>query len=124
MKKILGLLLVAFAVVAGYSVSHGGPVLAPSLMTFGANGSVTLAPGDCLNILALGPNGTTATDSGAPCNLPPSTIAALPTCNAATQGLRGTVTNGQTTPTFLGTVSTTGAVVAPVVCNGTAWIYG
>ena len=124
MKKLFALLLVAIAVFAGYSVSHGGPVLVPSLMNFGANGSVTLATGDCLSILAFGPSGTTATDAGAPCNLPPSTIAALPTCNAAATGLRGTVTNGQTTPTFLGTVATTGAVIAPVFCNGVSWIYG
>ena len=52
------------------------------------------------------------------------TIATLPACNAGTKGLKTIVTNGQTTPTFLGTVSTTGAVIAPVVCNGTAWLYG
>jgi hypothetical protein len=50
-------------------------------------------------------------------------IASLPTCNTAAKGSHAYVTNGQTTPTFLGTVSTTGAVVAPVFCNGTAWIY-
>jgi hypothetical protein len=124
MKKTLVMLAVAiFAAVAGYSLK-AGPVLSPSLMTFGANGSVTPTVGDCLEILFIGPNGITATDAGVQCTNPPSTIAALPTCNAAAQGLRGTVTNGQTTPTFLGTVSTTGAVVAPVFCNGTAWLYG
>jgi len=50
-------------------------------------------------------------------------IASLPSCAAGTKGALAYVTNGQTTPTFLGTVSTTGAVVAPVFCNGTAWIY-
>lgn len=53
-----------------------------------------------------------------------SVIASLPTCNSTSQGARYYVTNGQTTPTFLGTVSTTGAVVAPVFCNGSAWVYG
>lgn len=124
MKKTLVLLAVAiFAAVAGYSIK-AGPVLVPSLLNFGANGSVTPTVGDCLEILSFGPAGTTATDAGVQCDQPPSTIAALPTCNAAAQGLRGTVTNGQTTPTFLLAVTTTGAVVAPVFCNGTAWLYG
>jgi hypothetical protein len=51
-------------------------------------------------------------------------IASLPSCAAGTKGARAYVTNGQTTPTFLGTVSTTGAVNAPVFCNGAAWVYG
>ena len=51
-------------------------------------------------------------------------IASLPTCNSASKGAFSYVTNGQTTPTFLGTVSTTGTVIAPVFCNGTGWIYG
>lgn len=124
MNKILGLLLVAVGIIAGYTVSHSAPVLVPSLLNFGANGSVAVTVGDCVSILALNSSGITATDAGVSCNQPPSTIAALPTCNAAAQGMRGTVTNGQTTPTFLLAVTTTGAVVAPVVCNGTAWIYG
>ena len=52
------------------------------------------------------------------------TISALPTCNSGSAGLRAHVTNGQSSPTFLGTVSTTGSVVAPVFCNGSAWVYG
>jgi hypothetical protein len=52
------------------------------------------------------------------------TIGTLPTCNGGIEGFRAFVTNGQTTPTFLGTVSTTGAVVAPVFCNGSGWVYG
>lgn len=55
---------------------------------------------------------------------PVTTIAGLPACVAGLQGARYVVNNGQTTPTFLGTVSTTGAVVAPVFCNGSAWVYG
>lgn len=51
------------------------------------------------------------------------TIGTLPTCNAAHQGATAYVTNGQTTPTYLGAVSTTGAVIAPVFCNGTGWLY-
>ena len=53
-----------------------------------------------------------------------TTIGALPSCVAGLAGARYVVNNGQTTPTFLGTVSATGAVVAPVFCNGSAWVYG
>jgi hypothetical protein len=49
------------------------------------------------------------------------TIATLPT---GVVGMRAYVTNGQTSPTYLGAVSTTGAVTAPVFYNGTAWVYG
>jgi hypothetical protein len=52
------------------------------------------------------------------------TIGNLPSCGGSTKGARLYVTNAQTTPTFLGTVSTTGSVVAPVFCNGSNWIYG
>jgi hypothetical protein len=55
---------------------------------------------------------------------PAVAIASLPTCNATNSQMRASVTNGVTSPAFLGTVSTTGAVVAPVFCNGTAWVYG
>jgi hypothetical protein len=50
-------------------------------------------------------------------------IASLPTCNRSSQGMQTFVTNGQTTPTYLGTVSTTGSVIAPVFCNGSNWVY-
>lgn len=57
-------------------------------------------------------------------NLPePWIINQLPGCLTAEAGLRAFVTNGQTSPTFLGTVSSTGAVGAPVVCNGSNWVY-
>jgi hypothetical protein len=122
MKNLMLMMMVAIAVLIGFS--HAAPTLPPSLLTFAANGSVNLVVGDCLEILSFGPSGITATDSGAQCQNPVSTIAALPTCSTATQGMRGTVTNGQTTPTFMLAVTTTGAVVAPVFCNGTAWLYG
>jgi hypothetical protein len=50
-------------------------------------------------------------------------IGSLPTCNGGLEGTMTYVTNGQTSPTYLGTVSTTGAVVAPVFCNGSGWVY-
>ena len=52
------------------------------------------------------------------------TIAALPSCNATSGGMHTYVTNGQASPAFLGTVSTTGSTVAPVWCNGSIWVYG
>jgi hypothetical protein len=59
-----------------------------------------------------------------PVAVPGYTIATLPTCSpGGRQGMNAYVSNGQATPPYLGVVSTTGAVVAPVFCNGTAWIY-
>lgn len=50
-------------------------------------------------------------------------IAALPTCTSSLVGTVAYVTNGQASPPYLGAVSTTGAVVAPVFCNGSGWVY-
>jgi hypothetical protein len=52
-----------------------------------------------------------------------TTVSALPTCNTALKGGRTFVTDA-TSPTFLGTLTGSGAVVAPVFCNGTAWVAG
>jgi len=46
---------------------------------------------------------------------------ALPTCNSGTKGLTAVVTDA-TVPTYLGTYTSGGAVVAPVACNGSAWV--
>jgi hypothetical protein len=52
------------------------------------------------------------------------TIAALPACNSgANVGVRLTVSNGITSPTYQQTVSSTGTVSQPVYCNGTNWVY-
>ena len=51
------------------------------------------------------------------------TIATLPTCNATTKGATAYITNGQTSPGYLGAVSTTGTTIAPVFCNGSGWVY-
>jgi hypothetical protein len=56
------------------------------------------------------------------------TIANLPACNAGTVGQQASVSNGQTSPAWNGTVSTTGAVYAPVTCVQTGastygWVY-
>lgn len=49
-----------------------------------------------------------------------STVAALPTCNAAAEGTWSIVTDA-TTPTYNGALTGGGAVRVPVYCNGTAW---
>lgn len=59
--------LAALAMAVDYPASAATPVLVPSLMNFGANGTVTPTVADCLDILAFGPGGTTATDTGEPC---------------------------------------------------------
>lgn len=53
-------------------------------------------------------------------NLPVSTVAGLPTCNAAAKGTLRAVSDA-TTPTYNGTLTGGGAVVVPVFCNGSAW---
>ena len=45
----------------------------------------------------------------------------LPTCNAGAKGIQLVVSDA-TLPTFLGTYSGSGAVVSPVMCNGTNWV--
>jgi hypothetical protein len=84
-----------------------------ALISYGAGGIAT--PG----ALNLNINGVAV-----PVTLGGYTIGSLPTCSGPTIGTRAYVTNGQTSPTFLGAVSATGAVVAPVFCNGSAWVYG
>ena len=50
-------------------------------------------------------------------------ISALPACNSGLTGANAYVTNGQTSPPYLGAVSATGSTVAPVFCNGSGWVY-
>lgn len=50
-------------------------------------------------------------------------IGTLPPCDASVVGRKLIVTDGESTPTYLGAVSTTGSVVAPVMCNGSGWVY-
>lgn len=45
----------------------------------------------------------------------------LPTCNSGLEGARASVSDA-TSPTFLGTYTSGGAVHAPVYCNGTNWV--
>lgn len=46
---------------------------------------------------------------------------ALPTCNAGAKGTHAEVSDA-TTPTYLGTYTSGGAVYSPVACNGTNWV--
>lgn len=57
----------------------------------------------------------------APPILPSYTVATLPTCNTALKGGQAYVTDA-TSPTYLGTLTGGGTTVAPVFCNGSAWL--
>jgi hypothetical protein len=46
---------------------------------------------------------------------------ALPSCNSGLEGTEAYVTDA-TSPTYLGTYTSGGSVVAPVFCNGAAWV--
>jgi hypothetical protein len=86
-----------------------------------------------ISVALGGTGGTSSTGTGAlvlassPTLVTPLTtgflIASLPACNSGLEGAFTYVTNGVTSPSYLGTVSTTGSTVAPVFCNGTAWVY-
>lgn len=54
---------------------------------------------------------------------PSTTVSALPTCNAAARGQMYVVTDALT-PVALSAVTGGGAVVVPVICNGSSWIVG
>lgn len=46
---------------------------------------------------------------------------ALPACAAGNKGLKAVVSDA-TSPTYLGTYTSGGAVVSPVICNGSGWV--
>lgn len=52
------------------------------------------------------------------------TVATLPSASAALQGARAFVTDAAASPAFLAAVTGGGTTIAPVFCNGTAWVYG
>jgi hypothetical protein len=93
-----------------------------------ASGSIAFAPNEATALVMQTDGGVSLGNAGDPggagiIGLQAYAIAGLPTCNSTSKGAHSYVTNGVTSPTFLATVSTTGAVVAPVFCNGTNWIY-
>jgi hypothetical protein len=58
-----------------------------------------------------------------PIQLSITTIAALPTCNSSIEGSFYAVSNGVSSPTYNGTVSTTGSTYQHVFCNRINWTY-
>jgi hypothetical protein len=51
------------------------------------------------------------------------TVGTLPSCGSGTKGGFAYVTNGVSSPTYGGVVSTTGANTSPVFCDGSNWTY-
>lgn len=51
------------------------------------------------------------------------TIATLPTCNGGNAGKMTMISNGIASPTYLQTVSATGAATRKVFCDGANWLY-
>lgn len=49
-------------------------------------------------------------------------VAALPACNASTEGMMVVVTNAAATPVYNATAAGGGTVVIPVLCNGANWV--
>jgi hypothetical protein len=77
-----------------------------------------------LNIAAVTATFSGAVTFAAPPLLPAYTIATLPAASAALKGARAYVTNGATSPTYLGALGTAASTICPVFCNGSAWVYG
>jgi hypothetical protein len=50
-----------------------------------------------------------------------ATGTALPTCGASAKGLQATVSDAAS-PTYLGTYTSGGSTLTPVICNGAAWV--
>lgn len=67
------------------------------------------------------PSSGTIFVSGSAIKLVASVVGSLPTCNGGAQGLMYLATD-LLTPTALGVAVGGGAVIAPVVCNGTNWV--
>lgn len=119
--------------IAGVSLDmNGGPFTFNGITTLsrnGVNGNVTINSnaGSIIftpaTVTMLNLTSSLATFA-VPVIIPAVLIASLPSCVGGLAGARSAVTNGVATPTFGSTVSTTGAVWSPVVCNGTNWIYG
>ena len=79
--------------------------------------------GNSTNNTAISFPGTGGVTSGGTIGTGAYTISGLPTCNSGAAGLFAYVTNGVASPTYYGTVSTTGTTNDPVFCNGSNWVY-
>lgn len=87
------------------------------------NGQATFTFNQPYSALILYSDGVSKWNYGVPSSRP-FTVASLPTCNATLKGSKGFYVTDASAPTFLAAVSGGGAVVAPVFCNGTAWVAG
>lgn len=101
MKRMLKITIAAFLFSASASAFAQVPAVNSGTATYPASGVI--------------PTTTTAT------KLLASVVGSLPTCNGAGQGLMYLATD-LLTPTALGVAIGGGAVIAPVVCNGTNWV--
>jgi hypothetical protein len=114
---------------AQYSWSSGGGIYSATYGTFGfSGGGYTVGvTNTAAGAWSLG-NGTSGDYSGSlklaivqPGKLYSAAGTALPTCNAALEGARATVSDA-TSPTYLGTYASGGAVVSGAFCNGSTWV--
>lgn len=88
--------------------------------TTGYTSAIQIAPG---GNVTLGEGGTNLINVAGLLKLQSTTIASLPTCNSGTAGEMTYVSNGVASPTYNGTVSTTGSSNDLVFCNGSNWTY-
>ena len=101
-------------------------------LSFQAAASNNAANGDAIVFLQQLPAALVANDAagttwtlGNYMKLTPVTIASLNAnapCNSGRAGMFSVVNNGAS-PTYGGAVGTTGAITAPVFCNGSGWTY-
>ena len=66
-------------------------------------------------------DGTNWIVNGAGTNLPQSTVAGLPTCNSASDGVQYEVTDAAASPVYNATATGSGSIHLLVMCNGTNW---
>lgn len=85
-------------------------------------GRFAFATALCLPLLVYAQNMGSSSNSASPVR-PTTTVGSLPTCNAAARGAMYIVTDSLL-PASLVAIAAGGAVVAPVICNGTSWIVG
>jgi hypothetical protein len=101
--------------------STGNVVLAEAPFT--AVNGVNFSAGTFTGCVFMGPNNSCIYGAGDIQTLV-TTVAALPTCNAARKGSHAFVTNGNTANAFRGAVTAGGALQQWVTCDGTSWLQG
>jgi hypothetical protein len=97
-----------------------------ALASTGVVGDMTVRVESGSILFSIGSTEKARIDSSGTAILSPGfTVATLPAASAALKGARAYITDGSTaTPTFLGALTGGGSNLAPVFCNGTAWVYG